>query len=70
MGRFDEELGREVSAQIASWVPDWEAHVEAGNIKPVDWMLLDGKGWDKVLEGIAIMEGKKADKKMVVRVSE
>jgi len=63
-------MGREVSASIASWIGDWEGHIADGNIKPVEWILVEGKGWEKVLEGIALMEGKKADKKLVVRVAE
>ncbi|KAJ3539811.1 hypothetical protein NM208_g5338 [Fusarium decemcellulare] len=65
--RLDESLGREVTSDIAGWIPAFETHLAAGTLKPIAFQVVDGVGWDKVIEGVEMLQGGKADKKIVVR---
>ncbi|KAF5008933.1 hypothetical protein FDECE_4796 [Fusarium decemcellulare] len=65
--RLDEALGREVTRDIAGWIPAFETYLAAGTLKPVAFQVVDGVGWDKVIEGVEMFQGGKADKKIVVR---
>jgi hypothetical protein len=65
--RFDEPLGVEVTRDIASWIPTLETHLAAGTLKPIEYEVADGVGWDKVIQGIQDLENGKIAKKLVVR---
>lgn len=67
LGR-DDELGRHVTGKVAEWVPALEAHFQGGVLRPLDYHLVDGVGWEKVIDGIANMEAGKLPKKPVVKV--
>ncbi|KAH6971113.1 chaperonin 10-like protein [Ilyonectria sp. MPI-CAGE-AT-0026] len=66
--RLDVPNGVEVTKNIASWIPRLEAYLEAGTLKPIEYQLVDGLGWEKVIQGIHDLENGKAAKKIVVRV--
>jgi hypothetical protein len=65
--RLDEPIGAAVTKDIASWIPVFEAHLAAGTLKPIGYQVVDGVGWEKVIEGIRELEGGKAASKIVVR---
>ncbi|KAJ4179468.1 hypothetical protein NW767_014601 [Fusarium falciforme] len=65
--RFDEPLGVEVTRDIASWIPTLETHLAAGTLRPIEYEVADGVGWDKVIQGIQDLENGKIAKKLVVR---
>ncbi|KAH6893528.1 chaperonin 10-like protein [Thelonectria olida] len=67
--RPHEPLGVEVTRDIAKMIPTLEGLLEAGALKPIQYVS-DGVGWDKVIEGIHKLEGGKESKKIVVRVQE
>ncbi|KAK7424263.1 hypothetical protein QQX98_000531 [Neonectria punicea] len=66
--RLDEALGIEVTSVITDMIPIFETHLAAGTLKPIQYQVTDGMGWDKVIEGIQDLENGKAAKKIVVRV--
>ena len=66
LGRLDEPIGAAVTKDIASWISIFEAHLAAGTLKPVEYQVVDGVGWDKVIEGIQQQEAGPA-KKIIVR---
>ncbi|KAH7165460.1 chaperonin 10-like protein [Dactylonectria macrodidyma] len=66
--RLDEELGTQVTNDIAGWIPTFETHLAVGTLKPIQYQVADGMGWDSVIQGIQDLEGGKALKKIVVRV--
>ncbi|KPM45748.1 hypothetical protein AK830_g773 [Neonectria ditissima] len=66
--RLDEALGVEVTSTISSLIPTFETHLAAGTLKPIQYQVVDGMGWDKVIEGIQDLESGKAAKKIVVKV--
>ncbi|CAM1506003.1 Fc.00g116400.m01.CDS01 [Cosmosporella sp. VM-42] len=68
--RLDEPLGIEVTRDIASWIPALEDHLAAGTLKPIQYEIVDGLGWGKVIQGIQDLESGKAVKKIVVRIQE
>lgn len=57
-----------MTKNIANWIPRLEAYLEAGILKPIEYQLVDGVGWEKVIQGIHDLENGKAAKKIVVRV--
>ncbi len=55
-----------MTKDIAGWIPTFEAHLAAGTLKRVEYQVVDGVGWDKVIEGIQQQEAGPA-KKLIVR---
>lgn len=70
MGRVETPIGSEVTNAIASWIDTFETHLAAGTLVPLEYQLVAGVGWDKVIEGIQDLENGKAAKKIVVRTQE
>ncbi len=68
IGKVDTATGAKVTEQLVSWIPQLEARVADGTIKPLEYELVDGVGWDKVIEGISQLRQGKTNKKIVVRV--
>jgi hypothetical protein len=56
-----------VTKDIASWISTFEAHLASGTLKPIEYQVVDGVGWEKVIQGIQELEGGNAAKKIVVR---
>ncbi|KAJ4297319.1 hypothetical protein N0V88_004237 [Collariella sp. IMI 366227] len=65
--RLDEPIGAQVTKDIVYWIPTFEKHLATGTLKPLEYQLVDGSGWEKVIQGIQELEGGKAVKKIVVR---
>ena len=70
LGRLDEPIGAEVTRNIAGWVRTFETHLAVGTLKPIEYQVVDGVGWDKVIQGIQELESGNASKKVVVRTQE
>lgn len=68
--RPNERDGAQITSNIASWIPLLEKHIAAGTLKPLEHHVVDGVGWEKVIQGIQDMEGGKIGKKIVVRTQE
>jgi hypothetical protein len=66
----DNPLGHKVTAQLASWIPDLEKHIANGAIKPLEYQLVDGKGWEAVIRAADTFENGGAERKLVVRVQD
>lgn len=66
--RLDEALGIQVTNDITSWIPALETHLAAGTLKPIQYQVVDGMGWESVIQGIQDLENGKAQKKIIVRV--
>ncbi|KAH6989998.1 chaperonin 10-like protein [Ilyonectria destructans] len=66
--RLDKPDGVKVTKDIASWIPGFEAHLAAGTLKPIEYQVVEGVGWEKIIQGIQDLEKGKAAKKIVVRV--
>ncbi|KAF4503445.1 hypothetical protein FAGAP_299 [Fusarium agapanthi] len=54
-----------ITSNIGSWIPLLEKHVAAGTLKPLEHHVVDGLGWEKVIQGIQDMESGKIGKKIV-----
>lgn len=70
LARRDEALGAEVTRDIASWIPAFEKHLAAGNLRPIERQVVEGAGWNKVIQGIQDFEAGKFANKGVVRVED
>ena len=71
LARVDTDLGKRISDFIAGMIRVFEKHIEAGTLRPLrSYQVLDGMGWDKIIEGIADMEAGKLSKKPVVKVQD
>lgn len=68
MGREDEEMGVQVTNAVRAFVPAIEAHLAAGTLKPLEYELMDGVGYDAVVQAIKRQEKGGLAKKLVVRV--
>jgi hypothetical protein len=68
--REDDPLGVEVSRDIASWVEIFEGHLETGALKALDYHLVDGVGWQALIDAIAILESGKIPSKLVVKIQD
>ncbi|KAK1760277.1 chaperonin 10-like protein [Echria macrotheca] len=66
----DDELGKHVTAKTVEWIPTFEKNLESGELRVLDFHLIQGEGWDKIIEGIADMEAGKLPKKPVVKVQD
>lgn len=70
LGDIGQEGKDESNAHIAALVAKLEKYVEKGALKPMEYEMVEGKGFESVLEGLKIFGGRKVDgKKLVVRVS-
>ncbi|KAK3369385.1 chaperonin 10-like protein [Lasiosphaeria ovina] len=70
LGRLDQPLGQHVTGVIAELVAAFEGHIETGAIRPLDYQLVPGAGWDRIIESIADLEAGKFTKKPVVKVQD
>lgn len=57
-----------MTKNIASWIPRFEAYLAEGTLKPIEYQVVEGVGWEKIIQGIQDLENGKAAKKIVVRV--
>lgn len=70
LGRPENPIGLSVTNGVRDFIPVLEGHVAAGNIRPLEFQVVPGVGFDKVAEGVALLESKKFDKKLVVRLQD
>jgi NADPH:quinone reductase-like Zn-dependent oxidoreductase len=73
MGRSKEQhpKGEEVTQAVVRNISQLEPLVEAGAIRPLEYEVVDGFGWDAILKGVAQLEaGQAKHGKVVVRVQE
>jgi hypothetical protein len=66
LGRPGDEQGH-ITAKIAEMVSVFQAHINTGQLLPLDYHLVDGEGWEAIIAGIADMEAGKLPKKPVVK---
>lgn len=57
-----------MTEDITSWIQTFETHLAVGTLKPIQYQVADGMGWEAVIQGIQDLESGKAQKKIVVRV--
>ncbi|KAF4340085.1 hypothetical protein FBEOM_5945 [Fusarium beomiforme] len=65
--RPNERDGIQITDNVSRWIPLLEKHIAAGTLKPLEHHVVDGVGWDKVIQGLQDMEGGKIGKKIVPR---
>ncbi|KAB5575460.1 chaperonin 10-like protein [Coniochaeta sp. 2T2.1] len=65
----DTDLGRDVTAKIASYIPSLEQHLANGAIKPLPYQLVEGKGWEAIIKAQEVFE-KGVERKVAVRVQD
>jgi len=70
IGRYDNEKGQQVTAALAAMIPVFEAHIEKGNFKPLDYEVAEGKGWEAVINALATFGAGKVKSKLVVRIQD
>lgn len=70
IGREQSPVGKTVTENIKSWIPTFEGFLGTGALKPLDYQIVPGMGWEKVIEGVADLEGGKSTKKIVVKVQD
>lgn len=74
LGRDDGSDGTQTTADVRKLIPGLETLLKAGAVKPVSHVVVgEGTtGWDRVKEGIALLEagGDKQGRKLVVKVAE
>lgn len=70
LGRPEGPIGKQIGDDVAAWIPSLEGHIERGNLSPLEYHVVDGVGWESVIEGVGLLESGKESKKIVVRVQE
>ena len=68
IGRSETEMGRRVTAALADMIPIFEAHIEKGTIKPLEYEVAEDKGWEAVIKAVAAFEAGKVKNKLVVNI--
>ena len=63
-------LGDHTTNAVKSWVPLLERHLAKGTLKPLEYEVVEGTGYDAVVGGIVRQEKGGLKKKLVVRVQE
>ena len=61
-------FGRSTTGAVRGFVPILEAHLAQGSLKPLDYEVVEGVGYEAVVEGIKRQEKGGLKKKLVVRV--
>ena len=70
LGRYDDLKGATTTSNLASWIPAFEGHIENGTLKPLEYEVVEGTGWEAVIKGVAELESGKASKKLVVKIQD
>jgi hypothetical protein len=66
LGRTGTEQER-ITARIAEAVSAFQGLIDAGQLRPLDYHIVPGEGWEAVIGAIADMEAGKLPKKPVVK---
>jgi len=70
IGRSGSERIARTNADIAALIPQLEKYIESGNLKPMDYDILEGADFEPVLRGLDAFGSRKSEgKKLVVRVA-
>jgi len=71
IGKSADELQREVTAAIATFIPQLEKLLESGQLKPMEYEVVGDVGIKEVLKALDFYQKKKGStKKIVVKVAE
>ncbi|KAK3313096.1 chaperonin 10-like protein [Apodospora peruviana] len=71
LGRFTTDLAKHTNEKVAEMIALFEGHFEAGGLRPLEsYQVLDGVGWEKVIEAIDDFEAGKFSQKPIVKVHE
>ena len=60
--------GVEVTTAIAKWIPTFEDLFASSVLRPIEYQIVDGVGWEKVLQGLRDLDSGIATKKVAVRI--
>ena len=69
IGRSGTERAETVNKEIASLIPKLETYLEAGNLKPLDYVQVGDVGVGEVLKALEAFNNHKSGKKIVVRLA-
>lgn len=61
-------IGIHVTEKTTSWIPVFERHIAGGALRPLEYQIVDGQGWEAVVEAAKLFGAGKAVKKLVVIV--
>lgn len=70
IGRTDTERAKQANKDISSLIPVLETYVEAGYLKPLDYVQVGDVGVGEILKALEAFKNHKSGKKLVVRVAE
>jgi hypothetical protein len=71
IGKTGDEHQRQVTANIAAFIPHLEKLLQSGQLKPMEYELVGDVGFKEVLKALDAYNNKKSSvKKIVVRVAE
>ncbi|KFX86801.1 hypothetical protein V490_08834 [Pseudogymnoascus sp. VKM F-3557] len=70
IGRTDTERAIQANKDISSLIPVLETYVEAGYLKPLDYVQVGDVGVGEILKALEAFKNHKSGKKLVVRVAE
>lgn len=66
LGREGDALAKKVNDDIASFIPKIEMYLESGQLKPMQYEVVEGNGFVAVLKGLEIFSTRQSDGKKVV----
>ncbi|OBT70025.1 hypothetical protein VE03_00458 [Pseudogymnoascus sp. 23342-1-I1] len=70
IGRTGTEKAEQINKDIVGMIPKLEAYVEAGHLKPLDYVQVGDVGVGEILKALEAFNNRKSGKKVVVRLAE
>jgi hypothetical protein len=68
IGKVDDPIGSVVSKNLAAWIPVLEEYINTGMIKPLEYEVMEGTGWEAVINAVNLFEAGKVKTKAVIRL--
>ena len=70
IGRKGTDKAEQINKDIAGMVPKLETYLEAGQLKPLDYVKVGDVGVGEILKALDAFDNHKIGKKLVVRLAE
>ena len=70
LGRVGTDEEKHITAKVVEMVKAFEPYFESGELQALNYQLVDGKGWQAVVDALAAFEAGKFEKKAVIKVQD
>lgn len=69
IGRYGNEQTEQINNEITRLIPKLEIYLEAGHLKPLDYVQVGDVGVGEILKALEAFNNHKSGKKIVVRLA-